>query len=594
MASFFLGKDLSSSMKFIQRNIWLLAVVILSFWTIAPLFSLGFYPMHDDTQVARVSQMAKALSDGMFPVRFVADLGYGFGYPIFNFYAPLAYYVGSFFVLLGHDVLSATKLMIGLGAVIGGISMFLLAARLFNKKAGLVAAVFYMYAPYHGVNMYVRGDIAEMWAYGILPLVFLGVYQIAHTLGADVVSKESEKLPQNQRVWMWVGVTAFAYAGVILSHNLTAMMVTPFVVLFAAFHLFTHRLFTPRLVLFASVALLLGVCISAFYSFPVFPEMKYTNVLSQVGGGADFRDHFVCLPQLWESQWGYGGSTPLCTDGFSFRLGKLHVFFASLALLLLPFGRKNKVDLFALFFLLGFVASIILMLPVSRQLWESVSLMAFFQYPWRFLLMASFFSSVLTGYSAYKILFLFQKYVSAKPFSILAILFLCSSVIFLNAELFVPQTIHGKTAADFTNNTAIRWTASRISDEYMPPGFFKPNNENEVANIKIVAASDFVQVEASAIDAKTNAISGNVSATKNGKVRFQLAHFPAWEFFLNSEHVGPEKVHNGYVVSVPKGESVVKAVFKQTPIERVANIFTLFGITIAILGIIVGSQKRKK
>src|SRR3989344_3007175 len=113
-------------MIFINKYYGLILVLILSFWAIKPLFVNGFFPMHDDTQVARVFEMGKALRDGMFPVRWVQDLGYGYGYPIFNFYAPFAYYVGGLFNIIGFNALIATKMMMGLGIILSGIFMYVL------------------------------------------------------------------------------------------------------------------------------------------------------------------------------------------------------------------------------------------------------------------------------------------------------------------------------------------------------------------------------------------------------------------------------------------------------------------------------------
>ena len=91
---------------FLKRNISLIILIALSVLTVLPLFHLGFFNIHDDAQIQRVFEMKTALSDGMFPVRWVADLGYGYGYPIFNFYGPLPYYVGaifSFFIKIPVD-----------------------------------------------------------------------------------------------------------------------------------------------------------------------------------------------------------------------------------------------------------------------------------------------------------------------------------------------------------------------------------------------------------------------------------------------------------------------------------------------------------
>src|SRR5215510_3413587 len=120
-------------MRFLKRNLPLLIVILLSFWAIKPLLTTGFFPIHDDTQVARVFEMNKSLTDGMFPVRWVSDLGYGYGYPIFNFYAPFAYYIGSFFMSFGLNSLFATKLMMVVGIILSGIFMYTFAKEFWGK-----------------------------------------------------------------------------------------------------------------------------------------------------------------------------------------------------------------------------------------------------------------------------------------------------------------------------------------------------------------------------------------------------------------------------------------------------------------------------
>ena len=107
----------------------LLILFLLTLPAIWGILTPGFFPMHDDTQVVRVDQMYRALISGQFPVRFVPDLGYGYGYPIFNFYNPLPYYFGALFMALGLDALLATKLMFIFPIILSGLTMYLLARR---------------------------------------------------------------------------------------------------------------------------------------------------------------------------------------------------------------------------------------------------------------------------------------------------------------------------------------------------------------------------------------------------------------------------------------------------------------------------------
>jgi hypothetical protein len=439
--------------------------------------------MHDDTQVARVFEMGKALQDGMFPVRWVEDLGYGYGYPIFNFYAPLAYYVGGLFTLLGFDALISTKIMMGIGILLSGIFMYLLAREFWGEMGGVLSGLFYLYAPYHALDIYVRGDVAEFWAYAFIPLMFWGFYKVFDSPRRSP-SVTSEVGPS----WKWVVVGSLGYAGVILSHNLTAMMVTPFLIIVILLYCYIvykrKKLLTTYYLLLTAV---LGLVLSAFYWLPALLEMKYTNVLSQIGGGADFRDHFVCINQIWESNWGFGGSAPGCMlDGMSFVIGKLHIlsFVVSVALFVLTLLRvitgyyekiKEKM-LVVIISIFGFLISVFLMLEVSKPVWELLEPMAFFQYPWRFLLLASFFSSFLSG----SILMFLNKW-SFKIYGLYFTIILVVLLISFNIKLFNPQTVLSNTSFDYTNEYALKWTASKISDEFLPPNFKKPKSEREIA-----------------------------------------------------------------------------------------------------------------
>ena len=58
----------------------------------------------------RTHQLVTALRDGHFPVRWMPDANYGFGYPFFNFYAPLSIYIAGIFNIIGFQIVTAIKL----------------------------------------------------------------------------------------------------------------------------------------------------------------------------------------------------------------------------------------------------------------------------------------------------------------------------------------------------------------------------------------------------------------------------------------------------------------------------------------------------
>src|SRR3989344_391723 len=124
--------------------ILLLLFIIPSF---KALIRPGYFPMHDDMQAMRLLQMDRCIKDGQIPCRWVPDMGYGYGYPQFNYYPPLPYYIMEVLHLGGLSFLGSVKAGFILSIVFSAFAMFFLVKLLFGDWAGLVSAVFYAYAP---------------------------------------------------------------------------------------------------------------------------------------------------------------------------------------------------------------------------------------------------------------------------------------------------------------------------------------------------------------------------------------------------------------------------------------------------------------
>lgn len=552
-------------MGFLRKHWGIFVVILLSIPSALPFFSLGFFPMHDDTQVARVFEMSKALSDGMLPVRWVQDLGYGFGYSIFNFYSVLPYYLGGILTNFGIDVLVSTKIIFVLALILSGVSMFVLVKEFFGKTPALVSSIVYLYFPYHAVDTYVRGDLAEIYAYALLPLVFLGLFKI----------HQGKKISR-----LYLILTSVSIAGVIISHNLSAFMLFIFIALFIVFSL-SFMKERKRLILSYSFILIIAFLLSAFYSLPAVFEMKNTNILSQVGGGSHYADHFVCLSQLWDSPWGFGGSAPGCIDGMSFKLGKLNVLLIGVGFLLLTINFKKLKDklLIVSFVFLSFALSVFMTLEYSRVLW-GLPLMGFLQFPWRFLNFVGLFTAVIIGYLIWQS----KKYVDNKVTLILASIIIILTLIY-NTRLFAPKTIHDRNSSFYTNEVYLKWTVSRISDEYLPRNFTKPASPEDLrsSTFDIVGGSGNVSM----IEKKTQVARAQIDLKTKGTVRANIAFFPAWTIRLDQEQTSYIARDDGMYINVPEGKHSIEARFAQTPIEKTSNILSVIGV-LALLVVIIG------
>src|SRR3990172_9820083 len=109
--------------KFLDKYWWIIVVVlsIPAFWV---LLVPGFYGASDDLHIGWLYQMHQTLMSGQIPPRFVPDLSFGFGYPLFNFVFPLPFYIGEIFHLLGLSFVGSVKAVFLLGVPLSGYFMY--------------------------------------------------------------------------------------------------------------------------------------------------------------------------------------------------------------------------------------------------------------------------------------------------------------------------------------------------------------------------------------------------------------------------------------------------------------------------------------
>src|SRR5690242_14647219 len=102
----------------------------------------------------RLVEFDQAIRAGVLYPRWAPDLLAGYGEPIFIFYAPLLYYLGEGFHLLGLGFVDALKATVAAGIVASGLGMYVFGRELWGRWGGLIAAVAYVYVPYRFVNTY--------------------------------------------------------------------------------------------------------------------------------------------------------------------------------------------------------------------------------------------------------------------------------------------------------------------------------------------------------------------------------------------------------------------------------------------------------
>lgn len=337
--------------------VWLI-LWFLTTWLLRDLWPAGFFWSHDGQfHLVRLMHFFTELTSGQFPVRFASQMAQGYGYPTFNFYYPLTYYLGSIFKVLGFDFGFSMKLVMYLSTLVSIAGMYMLGKHKYGKWVGLLGAIVYLLVPYRLVVTYVVGSIPILLTMAVVPWLLLAI--------------ENRNLKQ---ISIW-------FALLILSHNISALIVAPLVVFFA--------LLQRNIKVW--MGLLWGLGLSAFFLVPALMETSWLKMGQSLT--VNFGEHFPTLGQLLYSKWGYEYSN-LGTnrDGMSFQLGVLFwlvmgaVFIKSLFV-------KKETEVIGVWVLAA--VSLLMMLQISEPLWRTIPLVSQIQFPWKIALMTSITTPLL-------------------------------------------------------------------------------------------------------------------------------------------------------------------------------------------------------
>lgn len=558
-----------------MKKIILVIPILIIVYVSLPVFSSNFFAVHDDQQIARIFLMKESIFSGQFPVRWVNHLGFGYGYPLFIFYPPFIYYLGVLFNLLGFSLIESVKILILLSFTLSICSMYLLLSRFYSRQVSIICASVYVLVPYRALDVYVRGALAEAFAFVFLPVILLYSY--------DILIKPTYKN---------LILVALGFAALILTHTLTA--ISFIVILFAWILLILIKIKKINGLAKLFIALCLGAGISAFSSIPSLLEKKYTLVddilLTEL---ADYRIHFVYIRQLWESMWGYGGSLPELNDGISFEIGKtvILLLFTLIILVVFKFLRKKKISFSEIIPLL-IIIPIVMTTKYSKLIWIIFPPLAFIQFPWRFLTYVALFSP-----------FVFASIVSQieKKHLNLAKITLIICIILLSIESFgkfQPKELKEFADKDYLTRERLDWATSRSSFEYIPKGVMTKMSSDQTT-IPNISEYDLPNSLAEFTDGsghienliyKPGKQKYKINSPNSGKIRFNTFDFPGWTAKINSK---PAQILSNndlrlITVDVPKGESVVELNFTRTRVRAISEIISLVSLIIIIaLSIII-------
>lgn len=231
----------------------IVAVVLL-----APSLLTGVITTHSSAHnLTWAEQFADQFRSGVIYPRWMPDSFDGLGSPAFYFYPPLAFWTDSLLSVVSLNILPVPW-RLGLVSILilwaSGVAMYAWLFRVTaSARAATIGAAAYMAGPYHLLDHYMRGALAELAAYALLPCLMLSLQRLA------------------DRRRFSVPVVALAYAGLVTAHLPMALLVS--VTLLPAYALFRAWRMLPgvaalRFLASGAIAVALGAGLAAIYLVP--------------------------------------------------------------------------------------------------------------------------------------------------------------------------------------------------------------------------------------------------------------------------------------------------------------------------------------
>jgi hypothetical protein len=462
-------------------------------------------------------------------------------------------------------------------------------------------------APFHLVNVYVRGDsLSEFYAFIFYPLILWAL----DGMDRSECGKADSRGSSAARAW-WLLLPALAFASLVLSHNLSAFIFSPFVLLYLA--LLSWRETGRgrwRVLARGLLSLGLGLLLSAWYWLPALAELGYVQLGPSTEGffhyGRHFRSSNLVQDRLlfdYSVAADHGARSP-----FSMGLAQV-VFTVKGGLVLAVRGFRRRLEVRWGFVLFGVLASTVMITPLSRPLWDHLPLLPVVQFPWRFLSVQALFTAAAAavlvphepvagdlrpaarGWRATA-----RNLQSAGAALLVAALLLASVLVPLHPERLpigpADVTVERLQLYElFTGNigTTIRYEwlyeganpRPYTSDALIEPG----------VPLRAIPL-DGAQVEASLVEREPTRRVWRVSG-EGGGMAFPVHYWPGWQARVDGERAEVWAVQGSgtLALQVPAGEHTVTLRLGRTPVRAAAEALSLIS-GVALVVIVAGRAFR--
>jgi Dolichyl-phosphate-mannose-protein mannosyltransferase len=516
-----------------------LVCIVLSLAVISPFFFIGesraegccggrMPVTHDMVSHYNLMQsFHKSLLEGNLYPRWQPEMHQGYGAPSTIFYPPGVFYLTSALFCLVRDWMMVVRLSYIVLMIGSGLTFYLLARSRLSSRAALVAMIAYQVAPYHLIDHYQRGALAECFGLVWMALVLRFAFDDR----------------QGRRIESLIGLS-FAWGLFVWSHPPTAFQ--------------TLLVFGPVLLIQKIIArdwkrllevgccLIAGTLLASAYILPAFSEQHLIHS-AEVEAGWPYAESYVFdfASQKYDHT----------ADDFVIRIDHMWLFSLAAFGVLAAWLLKSRIREAFIWTGAG-IWSLYLITPLSRPLNAIIPGIEIGVFSWRILATTTVCVAMLVGLSADSE----KNMQTARTGRLLAVVMILASLVFsfhyivfpmYRAEAFVPNPAH-------SNYSLVPIQGSREVPD-------RPE-------VSFMSGSGTARVDA--WDSEWRSVMLDVVAA--GKVAVRTFFFPGWIAKLDGKQVEILTGADGeIVIDVPAGSHRLTLEFGPTRVRSLGSFLSI-------------------
>jgi hypothetical protein len=525
----------------------ILIVLIFSLLPVVSILRTGAYESGDfNIHVIRTISFFTSLREGQLVPTWSKDLNATYGYQTFLIGAPLTYYLVSFFHFIGFSFIASMKLFLALSYILSGIFMFAWIKSAYNEKAGLISSLFYLYAPFHLVDLHFRVSPGDMLLYALMPLSAYFVF----------------KLFNNKHYIYFLGMSLSTML-IMLSHPLSLLAISFLTVYILFLYLTEGR--NMKLATAAYISLTFGLLFSAYFWLPILLEKKYI-INSIISEGFAFNQVKLFLSSPWRMGFLYQGPT----GEISYPIGYLQILIIIYSIYLISrkrignYERKSLYFFLAIFFLVLFMCT-----HYSKFIWDLLPILKSVEFSYRLSLISVLILPIICGITL----------MNKRNNVILFILLLAISQTILNwgHRRVIPTIDDAYLANELPAVTHLIEGGPAATPRWVNP---KKPWMDTIPKQRV----QFLKGSGSIISLKRTSIDHVyiASSIENAYVRENTYFYPGWELLIDGKKENIIYTNSKYpdiiTFRIDKGVHRIELIFKDTIIRKNARIISLISI----------------